>query len=191
MWNFTRIIISNAHIMLHVSQFYQVAIVQSVRCGESLWKQVNYVMLSSRKTKASKEQLISQEVASTTFWMACANSSRQGNCLATSGNKKTLAACLSTHLDRSKTSNQAKQMDRNPQHHKACQREQCTEETNHNCQISSASARWQPLHKRSCISSGAQQQLASASKTTTVVNSVLQSCSPILTKRLSEGSKVR
>ena len=50
-------IISNAHIMLNVSQFYQVTIHCSVsELWPKLWKQVNYMMPSSRKTKASEEE---------------------------------------------------------------------------------------------------------------------------------------
>ena len=67
--------------------------------------------------------------------MAYANSSRQRNCLlVVSTNKKTLAVRLSAHLDRSGTSNRAKQMDRNPRLHEARQCER--RKTDHNRHIS-------------------------------------------------------
>ena len=57
--------------------------------------------------------------------------------LSTSGNKKTLAARLSAHLDRSSTSNRAKQSEgnlrqRETRQSEARQRERRTQQTDHN-----------------------------------------------------------
>ena len=66
--------------------------------------------------------------------------------LPTSGNKKTLAARLSAHLDRSGTSNQAKQTDTNPRLREARQRER--RKTDHNRHISPSLEPRTTAHKK-------------------------------------------
>ena len=69
-------------------------------------------MPPSKQTKASEEQqLTSQEVASMT--LDGLRQQLKAKKLPTSGNKKTLAAHLSVHFDRSSTSNRAKQTEGN------------------------------------------------------------------------------
>ena len=83
---------------------------------------IGYAMPTPKKAKASKEQQpISQEVDSMT--LDGLRQQLKAKKLPTSGNKKTLATHLSAHLDRSGTSNQAKQTDTNPCLREARQRE--------------------------------------------------------------------
>ena len=104
------------------------ASVHSVSCGESpklyCGDIISYMMLPSKKNKpkvSEEQQLTSQEVASMT--LDGVRQQLKEKKLPTNGDKKTLAACLSAHLDHSGTSNQAKQTDRNTRLCKAHQHE--------------------------------------------------------------------
>ena len=85
----------------------------SPSCGD-----VSYAMLPSKKAKASDDQ----QPISDSMTLDGLRQQLKAKKLATSGNKKTLAVRLSTHLDSSAASNRAKQTDRNVRLSEARQR---------------------------------------------------------------------
>ena len=126
--------------------------------------------------------------------------------LPTSGNKKTLAARLSAHFDRSSTSNRAKHTEGNPR-----QRERRTQQTDHNRQISPSlelrtTPHKKPRRRRSTATSRQREkdsdsgepsrrrrrpQTKSRQRGSPSESSRSRSRSPISTRRPSEGSKGR
>ena len=128
--------------------------------------------------------------------------------LPTSGNKKTLAARLSAHFDRSSTSNRAKQTEGNPR-----QRERRTQQTDHVRQISPGlelrtTPYKKPRRRRSTATASQREQdsdsgepsrrrrrrrpkTKSRQRGSPSESSRSRSRSPISTRRPSEGSKSR
>ena len=136
--------------------------------------------------------------------------------LPTSGNKKTLAARLSAHFDRSNTSKRAKQTEGNPRQRetpqrKARQRERRTQQTDHNRQISPSlelrtTPHKKPRRRRSTATARQREQdsdsgepsrrrrrpqTKSRQRGSPSESSRSRSRSPISTRRPSEGSKGR
>ena len=145
--------------MLRVSHFCQVfsqwVVENRPSCGD-----ISYAMLPPEKAKESEEQQpTSQEVDSMT--LDGLRQQLKAKKLPTSGNKKTLAARLCAHLDRSGTSNRAKQTDMNPRLRETHQRER--RKTDHNRHISPSlepriTAHKKPLQWRSTAAACQCQQ---------------------------------
>ena len=131
--------------------------------------------------------------------------------LPTSGNKKTLAARLSAHFDRSSTSNRAKRTEGNPRQREAGQRERRTQQTDHNRQISPSlelrtTSHKKPRRRRSTATARQREQdsdsgepsrrrrrpqTISRQRGSPSESSRSRSRSPISTRRPNEGSKGR
>ena len=134
----------------------------SPSCGD-----VSYAVPPSKKAKASEDQ----QPISDSMTLDGLRQQLKAKKLPTSGNKKTLAARLSTHLDSSGASNRAKQTDRNPRLSEARQR----------AMQNQPQSPYIPLSRTQNHS--AQEAAACSARS--------QSHSPISTRRPSEGSKGR